>query len=118
MPVLKVEQCSMAVLSLPAFMIFSPLEIVIRHFMWMPDDTIEVCIRGEEMVTIGLRSEAAVPRKPDPAEMTRELDLLYPGRYQVRIEEQSENITLWISEDPGWGAERRTLTFQGNMVAG
>ncbi|MDF1571067.1 MAG: hypothetical protein P1P82_05560 [Bacteroidales bacterium] len=117
-PVLKIEQCSMAALSLPAFMIFSPLEIVIRHFMWMPDDTIEVCIRGEEMVTISLRSEAADVRKPDPAEMTRELDLLYPGRYQVRIEERAENLILWISEDAAWSAERRTLTFQGNMVAG
>lgn len=116
-PALKVEQCAVAVLSLPAFMIFSPLEIIIRHFRRMPDDSIEVCIREEEMVTISWRSGAAEDRKPDPANMTRELDMLYPGRYQVRIEERAENTALWISEDPAWRAESRTLTFQGDMIA-
>jgi|GEM_PF-3239787 len=117
-PALKIEQCNMAVLTLPAFMIFSPLEIVIRHFRWMPDDSIEVCIREEEMVTISWRSGAAGDRKPDPGNMTRELDMLYPGRYQVRIEERGESTTLWVSEDPAWRAENRTLTLQGDMVAG
>jgi hypothetical protein len=116
-PVLKIEQCNKAITALPAFMVFSPLDIVIRQFRLMPDDSIEICIRGEDLVSINWRNGATENKRPDPAEITRELDMLYPGRYQVRIEAAPQNTTLWISQDPGWHAESRTLTLLGDSIA-
>ncbi len=118
LPVLKIEQCNTSIIALPAFIVFSPLEIVIRHFNWMPHDHLEVCIRGENMVSLSWNKAKHEVRKPKPAEIMEELDTIYPGRYQVRIEDRSPDFTIWISEDPAWKAESHSQSFQGNIATG
>lgn len=118
MPLLKIEQCSAAITSIPAFMVFSPLEIVIRQFHWMPDDSIEVFILGEDEVSISWKKNGTHAKLPDPEELMQELGMLYPGRYRVRVETASQRINMWISENPVWQAESHTLTVQGGLSAG
>lgn len=118
MPLFKIEQCSAAISSMPAFIVFSPLEIVIRKYRWMPDDSIDVCIWEKEQVSISWKKREGGSVLPDPGEIMRELDLLYPGRYQVRTGTDPGKVTLWINENPGWRAERHTLTVPGVMSTG
>jgi hypothetical protein len=117
-PLLKIDQCSSAISSLPAFMVFSPLEIVIRKFHWMLDDSIEVCLRREDLVSISWKRKGRQSKLPDPGEIMRELDMLFPGRYRVRIGSESEIVTMWINENPDWRVESHTLTTRGGLSVG
>lgn len=118
MPLLKIEQYNTTILSVPAFMVFSPIEIVIRRFHWMPDDSIEVCVLGEDRVSITWKKMETEANLPVPGELMHELDMLYPGRYQVRIEADAQRIKLWVDENPDWRAESRMLTVQGGLTGG
>ena len=118
MPLLKIEQCAQSVPGIPAFMIFSPLEIIIRQYKWLPEDSIEVCIREKGEVTIAWEKKRNAAPLPAAESLETELDLLYPGRYRVRMEEERQKHILRIRESDGWKNESHLQTYPGSWSAG
>lgn len=102
MPEVNIDQQELPGSLFPAFMLFTPLEIVIRRHHWVAEDKIRVLITSEKSleITWDLKSSGTV--RLDIPGMKAELDRLYPGRYRIYNTVASGGHRLVIHENTSW----------------
>ncbi len=98
MPEVKIEQRILPDSLFPAFMLFSPLEILIRRYQWDAEDRLHVLIISRQSLEISWDEKIPGRAHPDIPGMKAELDRLYPGRYRVSTATASGGQRLVIDE--------------------
>ncbi len=106
MPDVKIEQRVLPDSLFPAFMLFSPLEIVIRRYHWAPEDRVHVLITNRQSVEISWEEKTSGLEPLDIAGMKAELNRLYPERYRVcSAAAAAEGHRIVINENDSWMTE-------------
>lgn len=97
-PETKIEPLEVGDLGFPSFMVFSPLELLIRCYQWDPEDQVRVMLMSNEYVEIAWNSKQNYVQKSDVEKFKDELDHLFPGRYQVCLSAGSAGQGILIHE--------------------
>jgi len=94
MPRMRIEGDNLSMKMLPAFILFSPLEIICRRNSWLPGGFINVTILSPEQIEIDM--EAATPgiESLNPIQIQRELNQLYPDSFDLSMEAGKEKVTI------------------------
>lgn len=96
MPRLLINLQNPEIKLIPAFMVFSPLEIVFRTIGSLPDGVIDIMIVGEREVLM----DFSMPQvnKELTQILSREVDQLFPGRYFLSVQWEKLNCMITVRE--------------------
>jgi hypothetical protein len=95
-PGLRIEGEDLSMKSLPAFILFSPLEIVIRHQSLLPEENISIVIEDERSVQISWEASYLSQKPMIIDTLKREMDKLYPDQFYVESHVENDSYSVCI----------------------
>ncbi len=115
LPRIRIEGKDLNLKMLPAFILFSPLEIVFRRYSWLPD-SILISIIEAEKVQISWESSEQPFAGIDDVMIRREMDHILPGHFNILIDKTNGTESIYISKvNPDSKVKGRKEQFRISM---
>jgi hypothetical protein len=110
-PKLRIEGEDLYMKSLPAFILFSPLEIIYRNSRLIPGQDILITLNKGLNVEISWEYDKESKVELDTNILSEEMDMLYPQRFQIESQTSENQVLLNIKEV---SAETKSLISNDN----
>jgi len=96
-PRLIIEGNELSMKTLPAFIMFSPLDIILRNYKKLPGETIHVTIQNSEQINITWETEESNFIGVDSTVLSREMNNMYPEIFHIESAISEKDITIIVT---------------------